>query len=345
MVGGNIDNDIAGGPVRHQPVMLDEVLACLAPGQGKTIVDGTFGAGGYSNAILEQGASVIAIDRDPQAIRDGSVLVARYGDQLKLVGAEFSKLDDIARDHGHSNVDGVVLDVGVSSMQLDEVERGFSFQNDGPLDMRMAQSGPSAADVVNNASQSDLTRIIGLLGEERKASLVSREIVRARDKEPFSTTQQLVKAITKALPRKFSDRIHPATRTFQALRIFVNQELEELAKALFAAEGILKTGGRLVVVTFHSLEDRIVKLFLRDRSESGAVNRHLPSVNTREANFILEGNGLIKVSRTEAEFNPRARSAKLRWASRTGNPSRPPDMAIYGLPDLIQLSRLASVGN
>ncbi|MGI9352475.1 MAG: 16S rRNA (cytosine(1402)-N(4))-methyltransferase RsmH, partial [Rhizobiaceae bacterium] len=245
---------------------------------------------------------------------------------------------------GFDPVDGVVLDIGVSSMQLDESDRGFSFQNDGPLDMRMSQEGVSAADVVNNANQSDLTRIIGLLGEEKKASFVSREIVKARDVKPIETTLELVGIVEKAIRRKPQDKIHPATRTFQALRIFVNQELQQLASALFAAEKLLKTGGRLVVVSFHSLEDRIVKLFFRDRCGGEQGSRHLPSVRKKKATFEIEGRGLLKAGSSETETNPRARSAKLRWGKRLDSSSLVPDMTIFGLPNLIELSSVEAGG-
>jgi len=333
----NISLDIEGGPVRHIPVMLNEVLSVLEPAPGKRFIDGTFGAGGYTSALLEAGAEVLAIDRDPNAIRDGAELVEANDGALRLIEGEFSNLDEIAQSITMHEVDGVVLDIGVSSMQIDEDERGFSFMKDGPLDMRMSQSGVSAADVVNHASQSDLTRIIGILGEERKASLVSRAIVKARDVAPFITTFDLSRVVEKALGRKAKDRIHPATRTFQALRIFVNQELEQLGKALFAAERILKAGGRLAVVTFHSLEDRMVKVFLKDRSGEMQGSRHMPSVDEKAALFVVKGKALLKASAEEVEQNPRSRSAKLRWGERTESDSRGVDMSLFGLPNLASL--------
>ncbi len=342
--GDDIHHDIVGGPAPHIPVMLNEVLDVLEPASGKVIIDGTFGAGGYTKAILEAQAHVIAIDRDPNAIRDGQVLVDQAQGRLDLESGEFSELDQIAERVGHPAVDGVVLDIGVSSMQLDEAERGFSFQQDGPLDMRMAQDGVSAADVVNNAAQNDLTRIIGILGEEKKASVVSRAIVRAREAVPFSTTLQLAKVIEKVLPRKAKDRIHPATRTFQALRIYVNQELQQLANALFAAERILKAGGKLVVVTFHSLEDRIVKLFFKDRFGGDQGSRHLPAVNHKHATFAATGKNLIKATQGEADVNPRARSAKLRWAERTADAAHPADFSIFGFPNLAPLAGFEAGG-
>ncbi|MDJ0614225.1 MAG: 16S rRNA (cytosine(1402)-N(4))-methyltransferase RsmH [Rhizobiaceae bacterium] len=344
MMRGSDDFNIVGGPSPHIPVMLNEVLQVLEPASGKVMIDGTFGAGGYTSAILEKGANVVAIDRDPNAIRDGAAMVASSDGRLDLVHGEFSDLDSIAASAGHGQVDGVVLDIGVSSMQLDEAERGFSFQQDGPLDMRMARDGVSAADIVNGAAQSDLTRIIGILGEEKKASVVSRAIVNARDADPFSTTRQLVSVIEKVLPRKAKDRIHPATRTFQALRVFVNQELQQLANALFAAERVLKAGGRLVVVTFHSLEDRLVKLFFKDRFGMEQGSRHLPAVNHKHATFQAPGKNLIKAAKGEAEVNPRARSAKLRWAERTSADALPADHSIFGLPNLVPLSGFSTGG-
>lgn len=351
MTGNNIIDDVVGGPVRHIPVMLNEVLSCLQLSRDVNavvgslkIVDGTFGAGGYTTAMIEAGADVMAIDRDPNAIRDGASLVKEYEGRLLLVEGEFRYLDQLAQENSFSPVDGVVLDIGVSSMQLDEAERGFSFQKDGPLDMRMSRTGVSAADVVNTMQQGDLTRVIGILGEERKASQVSRAIVREREKLPFSTTLQLAHLIEKTLGRRATDRIHPATRTFQALRIFVNQELEQLGEALFAAERLLKAGGRLVVVTFHSLEDRMVKLFFKDRSGRQEGSRHLPLVNHKDATFATHGKGLLKAGRDEADMNPRSRSAKLRWAERNETPSGKMDMSIFGLPNLVSLDSLQTVG-
>lgn len=349
MTDDNIKYDVVGGPVRHVPVMLNEVLSCLqltaTHSNPLKIVDGTFGAGGYSSAMVEAGAIVMAIDRDPNAIRDGADLVSKLDGKLSLVSGEFKHLDKLAHENDFNNADGVVLDIGVSSMQLDEAERGFSFQKDGPLDMRMSQSGVSAADVVNTMKQSDLTRVIGILGEERRASHVSRAIVREREKMTFSTTLQLASLVEKTLGRRATDRIHPATRTFQALRIFVNQELEQLGEALFAAERLLKAGGRLVVVTFHSLEDRLVKLFFKDRTGSQEGSRHLPLVNHKDATFTIDGKGLLKASREEAEINPRARSAKLRWGERNENPAGKVDMSIFGLPNLVSLDALQLKGD
>ncbi|MEM7069269.1 MAG: 16S rRNA (cytosine(1402)-N(4))-methyltransferase RsmH [Pseudomonadota bacterium] len=342
---GSIDvSDVVGGPDRHIPVMLDEVLACLSPAENLTFVDGTFGAGGYTSALLASGANVLAIDRDPNAIRDGAKLVEAHSGKLILKHGQFSRMQEIAEQNDIEKVDGVVLDIGVSSMQLDEAERGFSFQKDGPLDMRMSQEGVSAADVVNHASQPDLTRIIGLLGEEKKASFASRAIVKARQSEPFVSTLQLAKVVESAIRRGAKDKIHPATRTFQALRIFVNQELHQLGEALFAAERLLKEGGRLVVVTFHSLEDRMVKLFFKDRCGGEQGSRHMPSAQVKPAVFELERKGLLRPQTVELETNPRARSAKLRWGLRTSQTVHEQSMGIFGLPNLASLSSLKQEG-
>jgi 16S rRNA (cytosine1402-N4)-methyltransferase len=339
--GGLSGEGVAGGPVRHVPVMLTEVLSALAPHPASAIVDGTFGAGGYSEAILDAGANIIAIDRDPSAIEAGAAMVARWNGRLVLVHGEFADLDTIARANGFHAADGVVLDIGVSSMQLDQAERGFSFRKDGPLDMRMSGEGPSAADVVNRAGQKDLLRIIGILGEERNAPRVARAIAERRTVKPFETTLDLAAVVEKAVGRSHADRIHPATRTFQGLRIFVNRELEQLAAALSAAERLLREGGRLVVVTFHSLEDRIVKRFFADRIGGGAGSRHLPEAGLKPASFTLEQRGAIAASDNEARQNPRARSAKLRYGVRTGAPAFNEDWSPFKLPDLITL---ASVG-
>lgn len=319
----------AGGPARHIPVMLPEVMEALRPAPGELHVDGTFGAGGYTRAILEAGASVVAIDRDPDAIAAGRTIEAEFPGRLRLVHDRFSRLDAAVG----SEVDGVVLDIGVSSMQLDEAERGFSFRGDGPLDMRMAQSGPSAADVVNRLKASDLARVIGLLGEERHAGRIARMIEKRRARRPFERTRDLADAIETSIGRKPTDKIHPATRTFQGLRIFVNDELGELIRALFAAERALKPGGRLVVVTFHSLEDRIVKKFIADRSGTPAGSRHLPAVEAAAPTFDKLG-GVVAASDQESAANPRARSAKLRAALRTTAAPRGEDFALFGLPSL-----------
>ena len=321
--------DAGGGPVRHIPVLLDEVLAALHVGPGMLVVDGTFGAGGYTKAILVTGASVVAIDRDPNAIADGRDLEAASGGRLRLVHGPFSRLDE----HAGEPVDAVVLDIGVSSMQIDEADRGFSFRQDGPLDMRMAQKGITAADVVNTYKAGDLARVFGFLGEEKQAGRIARMIEKRRASKPFATTLDLANAIEGLVGRNPKDRIHPATRVFQALRIHVNDELGELAKALMAAERALKPDGRLVVVTFHSLEDRIVKRFLTDRSSQGGGSRHLPQVQAQAATFEKPAQ-VTAASNEEAERNPRARSAKLRSAVRTANAARREHFSIFALPDL-----------
>ncbi|RST85966.1 16S rRNA (cytosine(1402)-N(4))-methyltransferase RsmH [Aquibium carbonis] len=329
MAGNGGREDAGGGPAPHIPVLLQEVLAALSPKAGETFIDGTYGAGGYTRAILEAGASVIAIDRDPDAIGAGRALEASSGGRLRLVSGPFSNLDT----HATQAVDGVVLDVGVSSMQLDQAGRGFSFRLDGPLDMRMSQSGPTAADVVNTVKAGDLTRIFGILGEERHAGRIARMIDKRRAGRPFERTRDLAEAIESLVGRHPKDRIHPATRVFQALRIFVNDELGELARALHAAERTLKPGGRLVVVTFHSLEDRIVKRFIADRSGVASGSRHMPEVREEEPTFEKSGKAII-ASADEAERNTRARSAKLRAAIRTHAPVRREDHSIFGFPRL-----------
>ncbi|MBB6506958.1 16S rRNA (cytosine1402-N4)-methyltransferase [Rhizobium soli] len=326
-----------GGPVRHIPVLLHQVVEALQPLPGKVILDGTFGAGGYSSALLAAGADVIGLDRDPSAIANGQGLVAAHAGRLSLIQSQFSQLADHAPEGG---LDGVVLDIGVSSMQIDEAERGFSFQRNGPLDMRMSSNGVSAADVVNRAKVGDLIRIFGFLGEEKHSGRIARAIEKRRVTEPFRTTRDLVNLIESVNPRKAKDKIHPSTRVFQALRIFVNDELGELAQALFAAEQALKPGGRLVVVTFHSLEDRIVKQFFADRSSKTSGSRHLPMVAVKEAIFDPLGKAMVAASEEEAEINPRARSAKLRAGIRTEAKSRGSDMSIFDLPSLASLSTL-----
>ena len=334
---GDGDTDAHGGPVRHIPVLLREVLSVLTPAPGETIVDGTFGAGGYTAAILDAGADVIAFDRDPDAIAAGAAMVEAAGGRLKLIHDQFSGLLDHVEE---ASLDGVVLDIGVSSMQIDEAERGFSFMRDGPLDMRMAQSGVSAADVVNRAKVSDMTRIFGILGEERHAGRIARAIEAERQKVPFATTRQLAGLIEKVSPRRPQDKIHPATRVFQALRTYVNDELGELAQTLFAAERALKPGGRLVVVSFHSLEDRIVKRFFQDRSGKASGSRHMPMVAEREAAFTLIGKQPVTADEAECEANPRSRSAKLRAGLRTKSPAGKPGKDILPVPNLAALAAL-----
>ena len=315
----------------HVPVMLPEVLSALAPRDGGVYVDGTFGAGGYTRAILAAADTrVIAIDRDPSAIRDGQALVAEFSARLSLREGRFADMEALV---GDERIDGIVLDIGVSSMQIDEAERGFSFLRDGPLDMRMAQHGASAADAVNSLPQEALSNIIYIFGEEPRSRAIARAIVDARKAAPITTTHGLVKAIERATGRPRPDNIHPATRTFQALRIHVNGELDELVEALHAAERLLPEGGRLVVVTFHSLEDRIVKRFFASRAgRLPSGSRHLPdAVKGPEPSFDLLFKGHLGATEAEARLNPRARSAKLRAGIRTAAPPMPAIVDEIGL--------------
>ena len=316
--------------------MLPEVLGALQPERGGIFVDGTFGAGGYTSAILASAkAQVIAIDRDPNAISAGQALVANSGGRLRLVQGAFSNIRPLAEDLNHAHVDGVVLDVGVSSMQIDEAGRGFSFMKDGPLDMRMSQDGPSAADYVNQLEAEDLANVIFVYGEEPRSRAIARAIIKAREEAKVLTTFDLVKAVERATgPKRAKDHTHPATRTFQALRIFVNAELDELAAALCGAEEILAEGGRLVVVTFHSLEDRIVKRFFAERSGvRPAASRHAPALAAGPlASFTSQQRGAINVSDEEVRNNPRARSAKLRFGIRTAAAAIAFNAKSLGLP-------------
>ena len=296
----------------HVPVLLDEVVAALAPAAGETMVDATFGAGGYARALLAGGAAVIAFDRDPDAIAAGEALAL---DGLRLVHADFSSMEAALAEL----VDGVAMDIGVSSMQLDQAERGFSFQADGPLDMRMAQEGLSAADFVNESDEAEIADIIYAYGDEPKSRRIARAIVAAR---PVTRTGELAAVVRRAVGWKPHDKKDPATRTFQAIRIHVNRELGELAEGLVAAERVLKPGGRLAVVTFHSLEDRMVKRFLRDRSGSApSGSRHLPMTSAAAApSFEKVGRG-VRAGEAEVARNPRSRSATLRTATRTAAPA------------------------
>ncbi|CAN7303145.1 16S rRNA (cytosine(1402)-N(4))-methyltransferase RsmH [Phenylobacterium sp. LjRoot225] len=303
-------------PSPHKPVLIDEVIAAMKPGPGETVVDGTFGAGGYTRALLATGASVVAFDRDPTAARFAEGLPA---DRFRLIQARFSEMADVV---GEGAVDGVALDLGVSSMQLDEAERGFSFMRDGPLDMRMSDEGQTAADLVNTAEQSELARILYVYGEERQSRRVAGAIVRRRVEQPFTRTLELADFIERALGGRRGAKVHPATRSFQALRIAVNEELSELEAGLEAAERALSPGGRLCVVTFHSLEDRIVKTFLSVRAgRTPAGSRHAPPLAAgAPPSFQLLFNGAQGPSQTEVDANPRSRSAKLRAAVRTAAP-------------------------
>lgn len=299
----------------HTSVLLSEVVEALEPASGKLIVDGTFGAGGYSRAFLAGGASVVAFDRDPSARRFAEGL----GENFRLVDARFSEM---AEELGEGVADGVALDLGVSSMQLDQAERGFSFMRDGPLDMRMGASGPTAADIVNTAEQAELARILFVYGEERQSRRVASAIVRRRAEQPFTRTLDLAEHIERALGGRRGAKVHPATRSFQGLRIAVNEELSELEAGLVAAERTLKPGGRLAVVTFHSLEDRIAKAFFSERAgKTPGGSRHAPPVEAKaEPSFKLLFNGAQAPTDAETATNPRARSAKLRVGVRTSAP-------------------------
>ena len=313
-----ISNDNAAP---HVPVLLDEVMAALAIAPGETHVDGTFGAGGYSKAMLESGAArVFAFDRDPLAIEGGERIAAASGGRLALVPERFSRMRQALADRGVDSVDGVTLDIGVSSMQLDQAERGFSFQADGPLDMRMGRDGRSAADIVNEADEGELADILYHYGEEKQSRRVARAIVAAR---PITRTGALAEVVRRALGHHPGIKKDPATRTFQALRIAVNEELAELEEGLEAAEQVLKPGGRLAVVTFHSLEDRIVKRFLKERSgAAGGGSRHLPEAKAGPAPTFEAVTKAIRPSDEEVNRNPRARSATLRAARRTESSAR-----------------------
>jgi len=317
--------------------MLPEVLSALAMRAGETCVDGTFGNGGYSQAILgSAGCSVIGLDRDPNVIPRAKELAGEWGDKFKFIQTPFSKMDEL----GLEPVDAVVLDIGVSSMQLDQAERGFSFMRAGPLDMRMAQGGgPTARDAVLHLSADELTRVFQVYGEEKRARHVANCILSAREQGDISTTADLADVLEKALGRR--GKTHPATRVFQALRIFVNDELGELYQGLCAVERLLRPGGRLVVVTFHSLEDRIVKSFLRRRAgEVQGGSRYAPEIkNTGPAvSFNLPQRSVTKPSKAEVGENARSRSAKLRAAIRTGAAAFDADDRL--LPDVISLAEL-----
>jgi 16S rRNA (cytosine1402-N4)-methyltransferase len=305
----------------HVPVLLDEVIAALAIREDEIHVDGTFGAGGYTKAMLGLGARVYAFDRDPNAVREGSRLADVSGGRLTLVPERFSRMRQALASRGVEEVDGVTLDIGVSSMQLDEAERGFSFQGDGPLDMRMSQEGESAADFVNKAGETEIADVIYKYGEEPKSRRIARAIVAAR---PIERTGELAAIVRKAVGWHAGMKKDPATRTFQAIRIHLNEELEELEGGLEAAEQILKEGGRLAVVTFHSLEDRVVKRFLRERSGSvPAASRHFPAAPDNGPKPTFEAVAKpVKAGEAELAANPRARSATLRVARRTSAPSR-----------------------
>jgi 16S rRNA (cytosine1402-N4)-methyltransferase len=310
---------------RHVPVLGSEGVAMLAPRAGGIYVDATFGAGGYSRAILDvPGTQVIGIDRDRSAIASGFDLVDRSSGRLTLVEDRFSNLAEICAAQGAGAVDGIVMDVGVSSMQLDESGRGFSFRLDGPLDMRMGKEGPTAADVVATATEAALADVIYTFGEERHSRAVARAIVKRRKDAPVTTTRGLADIVAGVVRAKPGD-IHPATRTFQGLRILVNEELDELRSALLAAERVLRPGGRLAVVSFHSLEDRIVKNFFTARGKTSQGSRHLPEVAQAAPSFRLLTKRPVTPGEPELAANPRARSAKLRAAERTEAPAHQAD--------------------
>jgi len=328
----------------HLPVMLDEVLATLKPAPGEVYLDGTFGAGGYSRAILAAAdCTLIGVDRDPSVADNVARLKADYPERFLFAQAPFSDMEAVAAELGYGQLDGIVLDIGVSSMQIDQAERGFSFAKPGPLDMRMARSGPSAADAVNLLSERELADIFYVYGEERRSRRVAKFIIDARAEEKIETTDRLADIVTRAIGGKHS-KIHPATRVFQALRIFVNDELGELARALAAAERLLSPLGRLVVVTFHSLEDRMVKAFLRTRSglSGGGGSRHEPAVATGPApSFRIEQRRALAPGEAELSRNARARSAKLRVAVRTEAPAWTGGESVF--EPVVSLDRLEAV--
>jgi 16S rRNA (cytosine1402-N4)-methyltransferase len=320
----------------HVPVLLRPLLAAVAPVTGIWL-DGTFGAGGYARGLLDAGADlVIGVDRDPLALQMAAEWAAGYGDRLRLVAGTFSALDTLAGQP----LDGIVLDLGVSSMQLDQAARGFSFAKDGPLDMRMSQEGESAADLVNRASEEVLADILYHYGEERASRRIARAIVAARTAAPITTTLQLSEIVSRCLPRPKPGQSHPATRSFQAIRIAVNAEFTELAEGLMAAERALKPGGKLAVVTFHSLEDRIVKRFLLQRSGGEAnANRYAPATEADTPRFTLLTRRATAPDDQELAENPRSRSAKLRVALRTSAPAGPVDPDALGVPSIQRKGR------
>lgn len=324
----------------HLPVLCREVVDHLALGDGEVILDGTYGGGGYTRAILAAAdCIVLGVDRDLDAIARAEEAAKDEPRLIPLLG-RFGEMDALAADAGHAKLDGVVLDLGVSSFQIDEADRGFSFQKDGPLDMRMGRSGPSAADVVNQLPEKAIADIVFRLGEEKQARRVAKAICLRRSERPFRETLDLAEVISTALGGRRGARTHPATRSFQAIRMYVNDELGELARALTAAERILKPGGRLVIVTFHSLEDRMVKQVLRQRSGlQGVGSRHLPGVQREpDPSYELTTRKAIEPSEAEAAENPRARSSRLRAARRTDASAWP--MPVETGLDLPPLSNL-----
>ena len=313
----------------HIPVLISSLISTASPISG-TWIDGTFGAGGYTKYLLNAGADrVIGIDRDPSVFDMATDWKSEFGDRLRLVQDTFSNLDKTTEQ-----ADGVVLDIGVSSMQIDQAERGFSFQKDGPLDMRMSGTGSTAAHLINSASEEKIADILFYFGEERASRRIAKMIVERRNERPFERTLDLVSVIQKCLPRSKPGQAHPATRSFQALRIAVNGEYNQLVEGLSAAERVLCLGGVLAVVTFHSIEDRIVKRFFQSRSGSKAGSRYAPLVEDVDAQFILKSRKPIRASEEEIALNPRSRSAKLRIGWRTSAGLRPIDVKTLGVPEL-----------
>jgi 16S rRNA (cytosine1402-N4)-methyltransferase len=306
----------------HAPVLIAEVIEALSPKPGELMIDATFGAGGYTRAILATGARVIALDRDPTVQSHAEAVANDFPGQFQLVRTPFSGLAEAFADSAEPRLDGAVFDIGVSSMQLDQAERGFSFMRDGPLDMRMADEGQTAADIVNTYEHGPLAHLIKLYGEERQSGRIATAILRRRQSQPFTRTLDLAEVVEKALGGRRGAPTHPATRTFQALRIAVNDELGELEAGLAAAEASLSPGGRLAVVTFHSLEDRIVKAFFTERSGNApGGSRHAPvAIETRKPSFTLLFKGAREAGEEELAANPRARSARLRAGVRTDAP-------------------------
>ena len=319
----------------HIPVLIEPLIKAVSP-VGGIWLDGTFGNGGYTRALLEAGAvRVIGVDRDPYVLARASEFAEEFGDRLTLIDGVFGDLDRICADEGIEGLDGIVLDIGVSSMQIDQAERGFSFMKDGPLDMRMGQDGLSAADIVNTGDEARIADILFQFGEERASRRIARNIVNARKQGEILSTSHLVEIIEASLPRPKPGQPHPATRSFQALRIAVNDELGELARGLIAAEAMLKDGGFLAVVTFHSLEDRIVKRFMQVRSGSAPnANRFAPLTAQDPPRFERVTRKAVGPTDEEMSINPRARSAKLRVARRTSYPTGPVDLKGLGLPPL-----------
>ncbi len=329
-IGEEIPRDAGDPRGQHLPVLLDAVVDALQPRDGCRIVDATFGAGGYARALLAAGASVLGIDRDPDVTEFARELEREFAGRFLFVPGSFSDLEKIAVARGFGPVQGVVLDIGVSSMQLDRAERGFSFLREGPLDMRMGQEGTSAADLINGLDERALSDILFAYGEEKRARRIAAAIVAARREKSVKTTLELARIIENAVGRR-PGMHHPATRSFQALRIAVNREMDQLVEGLFAAERLLPAGGVLAVVTFHSLEDRIVKRFFDVRKSAGTVSRHMPRAEAEKHRW-QEIAKPARARKSEIEANPRARSATLRWARRTAEEARSTHFSGLGVP-------------